>query len=73
MMMRRRPSNIFLVLNESTYTNRIVDNSNTGFITAYKISEFLKGFGKLQDCFQNVTSILKEKWFYGFLSMEEAK
>lgn len=33
----------------------ILDNSNTGFINQHKFSEFLKGFGPVQDCIKNVS------------------
>lgn len=51
----------------------ILDNSNTGFINQHKFSEFLKGFGQIQDCVKNVKSILSAKWFYGFLSRKETE
>eukprot|EP01119_Soliformovum_irregulare_P017626 TRINITY_DN5265_c0_g1_i3.p1 TRINITY_DN5265_c0_g1~~TRINITY_DN5265_c0_g1_i3.p1 ORF type:complete len:712 (-),score=239.28 TRINITY_DN5265_c0_g1_i3:707-2842(-) len=51
----------------------ILDNSNTGFISTYKFSEFLKGFGPFRSCVDNVTKITKNKWFHGFLTIEEAK
>jgi len=51
----------------------ILDNSNTGFINQHKFSEFLKGFGPVQDCVKNVKSIMSAKWFYGFLSRKEAE
>lgn len=38
-----------------------LDNSNTGFINQHKFSEFLKGFGQIQDCMKNVKSILSAK------------
>jgi len=49
----------------------ILDNSNTGCINQHKFSEFLKGFGPIQDCVKNVKSTLSSKWFYGFLSRYE--
>ncbi len=39
-----------------TYTlhAHYVDNSNTGHVNQHKFSEFLKGFGPIQDCLKNV-------------------
>lgn len=51
----------------------ILDNSNTGFINQHKFSEFLKGFGQVQDCVKNVKKIASAKWFYGFLSRQETE
>jgi len=56
---------------EETVLQYILDNSNTGFINQHKFSEFLKGFGPVQDCIKNVKNILSAKWFYGFLSRNE--
>ncbi|PRP81722.1 hypothetical protein PROFUN_10822 [Planoprotostelium fungivorum] len=52
---------------------RILDNSNTGVVSAYKFGEFLKGFGPLNQCIQNLSHLLIQPWFHGFLSGEETK
>eukprot|EP01114_Cavostelium_apophysatum_P013663 TRINITY_DN3359_c0_g1_i1.p1 TRINITY_DN3359_c0_g1~~TRINITY_DN3359_c0_g1_i1.p1 ORF type:complete len:922 (-),score=285.01 TRINITY_DN3359_c0_g1_i1:87-2852(-) len=51
----------------------ILDHGNTGYISQYRFSEFLKGFGPFPKCVQNVKSVLDEKWFHGFLSSREAE
>jgi len=56
---------------EETVLQYILDNSNTGFINQHKFSEFLKGFGPVQDCIKNIKNILSARWFYGFLSRTE--
>lgn len=35
-----------------------IDNSNTGNVNQHKFSEFLKGFGPINDCIRNMKSIL---------------
>jgi len=57
---------------ERKVLQHIMDNSGTGGVSAYKFSEFLKGFGPLTECMQNVVKILTQKWFHGFLSRSEA-
>jgi len=56
---------------ESRVLQYILDNSNTGYINSHKFSEFLKGFGEVQDAVKNVRNIMSAKWCYGFLSRNE--
>ncbi|PRP77814.1 FYN/Yes-like tyrosine-protein kinase [Planoprotostelium fungivorum] len=49
----------------------ILDNSNTGNVNQHKFSEFLKGFGPVNDCIRNMKSIMSCPWFYGFISRQE--
>ena len=58
---------------EGKIIQSIIDNSNTGHVNQHKFSEFLKGFGPIQDCIKNVKSITSAKWFYGFLSRSESE
>lgn len=51
----------------------VIDHSGTGHINVYKWSEFLKGFGPLDNIINNVRSILTAPWFYGFLTSREAE
>jgi hypothetical protein len=46
---------------EEKVLQSILDNSNTGFVSQHKFSEFLKGFGPVQDCVRNVKSVLSAK------------
>lgn len=39
---------------EGRVLQSILDNSNTGQVNQHKFSEFLKGFGPIQDCLKNV-------------------
>jgi hypothetical protein len=54
------------------YLRVILDNSRTGFVSCYRFSEFLKGFGPLKRSIGYMKSVMREKWFYGFLSGEES-
>jgi len=51
----------------------ILDHNDTGYVSQYKFSEFLKGFGPFSSCHINMKSILSEKWFHGFLSSKESE
>jgi len=51
----------------------ILDSAGTGYINQHKFSEFLKGFGPVQDCVKNVRSICSSKWCYGFLTRNETE
>jgi len=51
----------------------VLDHSKIGFVSQYKFSEFLKGFGPFNQCANNVKHILSQKWFYGFLSSGECQ
>ena len=51
----------------------ILDNSATGEVTLYKFSEFLKGFGPLNQCIEKASSLLSKRWFHGFLTSEESE
>eukprot|EP01116_Phalansterium_solitarium_P021800 TRINITY_DN6942_c0_g1_i1.p1 TRINITY_DN6942_c0_g1~~TRINITY_DN6942_c0_g1_i1.p1 ORF type:complete len:946 (+),score=293.55 TRINITY_DN6942_c0_g1_i1:174-3011(+) len=50
-----------------------LDHWNTGSVSQYKFSEFLKGFGPFDKCIANVKATWSEKWFHGFLSSREAE
>jgi hypothetical protein len=51
----------------------IIDHSNTGYISLFRLTEFLKGFGPPRACIPMMKRILGENWFYHFLSQKEAK
>jgi len=51
----------------------ILDNSNTGFISMYRFSDFLNGFGPLKQCLDKVEGVLNAEWFHGFLSSTETE
>lgn len=36
----------------------IKDNSNTGYVSAYKFADFLSGFGPLKQCVSKVHSVV---------------
>jgi len=51
----------------------IIDYSMTNSVTKYKFSEFLKGFGPLENCLENVKKVVGAEWFFGFISASESK
>eukprot|EP01090_Pellita_catalonica_P003467 TRINITY_DN1313_c0_g1_i1.p1 TRINITY_DN1313_c0_g1~~TRINITY_DN1313_c0_g1_i1.p1 ORF type:complete len:777 (-),score=129.97 TRINITY_DN1313_c0_g1_i1:76-2406(-) len=64
-----------VVLSESNENmlKMVLDFSDSGGVTAYKFSEFLKGFGPFEKCLGNLRSVLSQPWFKSFLSREEAE
>jgi hypothetical protein len=45
----------WLVINQVLYhVTLFIDNCNTGSVSQHRFSEFLKGFGPVQDCIKNV-------------------
>jgi len=55
----------------------LLDSSNVQYVSMHKFSEFLKSFGpimsKESNCIKNMKMILREKWFYSFLSKAESE
>eukprot|EP01088_Endostelium_zonatum_P019356 TRINITY_DN6649_c0_g1_i2.p1 TRINITY_DN6649_c0_g1~~TRINITY_DN6649_c0_g1_i2.p1 ORF type:complete len:1133 (-),score=354.80 TRINITY_DN6649_c0_g1_i2:85-3483(-) len=51
----------------------ILDPSNNDRVTSFKFSEFLKGFGPLDKCIENVRLLFSEDYFHGFLTSNEAR
>jgi hypothetical protein len=47
---------------EGKVLQSILDNSNTGQVNQHKFSEFLKGFGPIQDCLKNVFLIFSQTY-----------
>jgi len=66
---------IELELNEKVLLQMkaILDNCNTDYVSQFKFSEFVKGFGPLKLCIQNMNDLLIQPWFHGFLSSSEAE
>jgi hypothetical protein len=52
---------------------RILDPGRTNFVSQFKFSEFLKGFGPLSRVEDNVTRLLSQPWFHGFISARESE
>lgn len=48
-------------------TDGLQDNANTGFVSQYKMSEFLKGFGPFESCVDNVVHLLAQPYHLGSL------
>eukprot|EP01114_Cavostelium_apophysatum_P018121 TRINITY_DN5537_c0_g1_i2.p1 TRINITY_DN5537_c0_g1~~TRINITY_DN5537_c0_g1_i2.p1 ORF type:complete len:1350 (-),score=354.65 TRINITY_DN5537_c0_g1_i2:24-4073(-) len=59
--------------NDEKILRYVIDNSCTGLISKHKYKEFLKGFGPLERCLENVKKTFKEEWFYGYLSSRESE
>lgn len=51
----------------------IIDHSHTGYVSAFRFSEFLKGFGPIKKAISKMSRVVREPWFYHFLSQKEAK
>ena len=62
-----------ITLQQERQVQQILDFSNTESVSQYKFAEFLKGFGPFQSCVTNVSKILSETWFHGFLSGRESE
>eukprot|EP01088_Endostelium_zonatum_P003335 TRINITY_DN1454_c0_g1_i1.p1 TRINITY_DN1454_c0_g1~~TRINITY_DN1454_c0_g1_i1.p1 ORF type:complete len:753 (-),score=114.84 TRINITY_DN1454_c0_g1_i1:119-2377(-) len=61
-----------LSVEQKTVLRHILDSGTAvSGITAYRFSEFLKGFGPLSQSLHNLTHILQQPWFHGFLSRTE--
>jgi len=58
---------------EEKQLQSILDHSDTGYVSQYKFSEFLRGFGPVDKCISNMKKVLNEKWFHGFLSSREVQ
>eukprot|EP01119_Soliformovum_irregulare_P011932 TRINITY_DN3057_c0_g1_i1.p1 TRINITY_DN3057_c0_g1~~TRINITY_DN3057_c0_g1_i1.p1 ORF type:complete len:875 (-),score=246.30 TRINITY_DN3057_c0_g1_i1:43-2667(-) len=65
--------NLKLSEEEEQKLRTIIDYSKTGSVTRYKFTEFLKGFGPLEKCVENVRRVVSADWFHGFISLNEAK
>jgi len=60
-------------ISDQSNLRNILDHGDTNYVSQYRFSEFLKGFGPFENCLVNVRNILKEVWFHGFLSSREAE
>lgn len=49
----------------------ILDNDNVGVVTPSTFNNFLKTFGPFIRSLANLKSLFDQKWFHGFLSVEE--
>jgi RhoGEF domain/WW domain/SH2 domain/CBL proto-oncogene N-terminus, EF hand-like domain len=65
--------NTTLSVDQKKVVKQILDNNNTGFVSAAKFNEFIRGFGPYAHCLHNVDQLLQQPWFFGFLTMDEAK
>jgi len=51
----------------------VLDHSKTGSVTRYKFVEFLKGFGPVENCIENVKIVVTAEYFHGFVSATESR
>jgi len=51
----------------------VLDQSATGSVSAHNFAEFLKGFGPLSCCLDNLRKVVIQEWFHGFLSRHETE
>jgi serine/threonine protein phosphatase PrpC len=49
----------------------VLDIDSIGGVTARAFNNFLKIFGPIEKSFKNVKTLFKQKWFHGFLTVEE--
>lgn len=62
-----------LTEHEENVLATIIDYSKAKSVTRYKFTEFLKGFGPLEHCVENVKRVVGAEWFHGFISANESK
>ncbi len=60
--------NLPISKDEEQQLKTVIDYSQTGSVTRYKFTEFLKGFGPLESCIENVRKLVSAEWFHGFIS-----
>jgi hypothetical protein len=51
---------------------QVFDPSSTGQISSIRWNEFLKGFGPMKNCLENLHEMLAQPWFHGFLSKSDS-
>jgi len=55
----------------------LLDSANTGYVNQEKFAQFLSSFGPMKarysNCIINMKLVLREKWFYGFLSLNDSE
>eukprot|EP01122_Echinamoeba_exundans_P014658 TRINITY_DN6681_c0_g2_i1.p1 TRINITY_DN6681_c0_g2~~TRINITY_DN6681_c0_g2_i1.p1 ORF type:complete len:1283 (+),score=254.92 TRINITY_DN6681_c0_g2_i1:130-3978(+) len=56
---------------EEITLKHVLDIDSIGGVTARAFNNFLKIFGPIEKSFKNVKSLWKQKWFHGFLTVEE--
>ncbi|PRP80490.1 hypothetical protein PROFUN_11712 [Planoprotostelium fungivorum] len=61
-----------LQTNEERVIRHILDNSESGFVSARQFEYFMKGFGPIEQCYDNLRTVMGKQWFQGFLSSREA-
>jgi hypothetical protein len=50
----------------------VIDCSETGRVTHFRFIEFLKGFGPLDKCKENVGKLTTSIWFHGYISQADS-
>lgn len=58
-------------MHEEILLKHILDFDNLSMVTPREFNNFLKCFGPLERCMNNVKSLYSQKWFHDFLSVEE--
>ncbi len=51
---------------------QVFDPSSTGQISSIRWNEFLKGFGPMKNCLDNLHEMLAQPWFHGFQSKSDS-
>jgi serine/threonine protein phosphatase PrpC len=60
-----------LTSDDDNLLKHVLDNDSLGGVTARSFNHFLKIFGPLNSSLANIRSLFKQKWFHGFLTVEE--
>jgi len=58
---------------EEKQLKTVIDYADTGSVTRFKFQEFLKGFGPIDKCLENVKKLVTAEYFHGFLGPNESK
>lgn len=56
---------------DETLLKHVLDNDSVGGVTARSFNYFLKIFAPLNSSLANIKALFKQKWFHGFLTVEE--
>lgn len=68
-----RENNLPITDNQAKVFKYLLDSSNTGIVSKYKYTEFIKAFGPLSQTLDHAKEVFQEPFFYGYLSSKEAE
>jgi hypothetical protein len=50
-----------------------LDGGRSGYVSQYKFSEFIQGFGPLSQSIEKMNALFDAKWFHGYISRRESE